>query len=114
LKIDVLGRRWLVDTETDIPALFSLGGYVSLEHLKILGIVLWGNYSTLDYSDLRLSTVLPTSLKSLVININRGDDIEDTFNTWLPNCSISLSKLKIIECFCWPIPKAFADHLKGA
>jgi hypothetical protein len=98
LKMEILGRRWLVDTETDIPALVSLVAYVSLEHLVISDIVLWGNYSTLDYRDLRLSTMLHAFLESLIIKW--GDDTEDDFYIWLPVCSISLSKLKRIEYFC--------------
>ncbi|KAH7087456.1 hypothetical protein FB567DRAFT_346162 [Paraphoma chrysanthemicola] len=111
LRVDTLDSGWLVDMETDIPALGSLRDFTRLANLEVSGLALWGDYNSLEGPDERLSSLLPSSIASLSIRTEWDDDVEHALHMLLPDCTELLPNLKRVDCSWRPAPTAIADYL---
>ncbi|KAH7074502.1 hypothetical protein BKA63DRAFT_513165 [Paraphoma chrysanthemicola] len=111
LRVDTLDSGWLVDMETDIPALGSFRDFSRLANLEVSGLALWGDYNSLEGPDERLSSLLPPSITSLSIRTEWDDDVEHSLHMLLPDCTELLPNLKRVECSWRPAPVAIADYL---
>jgi hypothetical protein len=111
LQIDTVDSHWLVDSEDDIEAIGILRGFTSLKHLDITGTVLWGEWNTIDYPNLELSSILPSSLETLNIKAERTDPVEFALLLLLNDMSAALPNLRSIECSWRSAPKSAVECL---
>lgn len=110
LTIDTSESAWRVDINRIIPALGSLREFTALTHLDVAGLVLWGDDDTLEPPP--LSSLLPESLETLIINTEWDDDIEDALQQLSVDCAASLPNLKKVDCTWRPAPGFAARYLK--
>jgi hypothetical protein len=111
LRVDTLESGWLVDMETDIPAIGGFREFTKLTNLEVSGLALWGDYSSPEYQDERLSSLLPPSIEILSIRTEWDDDVEHALHTLIPECTTTLPNLRQVECSWRPAPKAIAEYL---
>jgi hypothetical protein len=111
LRVDTLESGWLVDMETDIPAIGNFRELTKLTYLEVSGLALWGDYSSPEYRDERLSSLLPPSIEILCIRTEWDDDVEHALLTLILECTTTLPNLRQVECSWRPAPKAIAKYL---
>jgi hypothetical protein len=112
LTIDTTESAWRVDLDTFIPALGSLRGFKVLTHVDVAALVLWGDGDFWEPAP--LSELLPESLEYLNLKTEWDEDIEDKLYQLSSECTISLPKLKRVECTWRPAPGFIADLLIDA
>ena len=108
LVLDTLESSWLVALDEWIPTIGSLREFVSLKHIDVSGMVLWSddeNVAT-DGSAQHppLSSILPPSLETMVVNVEWDYDIEDSLAGLARDCTLHLPNLKRIDCSWRPAP----------
>lgn len=96
------------------PGFGSLRDFIALKRLDVSGLVLFGDPVDLENTKPSLASIPPPSLKSLSINMEWDDDIEDALHSLLSDVSAYLPNLKLIECAWRPLPRVFGEYLVEA
>lgn len=112
LTIDTTESAWRVDLDTYIPALGSLRGFKVLAYLDVSALALWGDGDLWEPAP--LSELLPASLEHLIVKTEWDEDIEDKLYQLSSQCTVSLPKLRKVECTWRPAPGFIADLLIDA
>jgi hypothetical protein len=96
LTIDPSGYIWhAYDSDQCIIQIESLRGFSALTYLKIDGLTLWGDGW---WEVPRLSTILPPSLVTLVLETEWDNRVQDALYELVDDCATFLPNLKKLDC----------------
>ncbi|KAJ4353760.1 uncharacterized protein N0V89_005490 [Didymosphaeria variabile] len=103
LALDTLDSSWLVELEEDIPTIGSLREFTNLKHVEVSGMVLWSDDDgTVKHP--RLSSILPSALETLIVNVEWEDDVEEALADLAKDCAVHFPDLKKVDCSWRPAP----------
>ncbi|KAK7179444.1 hypothetical protein PSPO01_14527 [Paraphaeosphaeria sporulosa] len=109
LILDTLGSSWLVELDQDIPTIGSLREFTYLKHVEVSGMVLWNDDDDDAITQRRLSSILPSALETLVINVEWDDYVVQALLDLAVDCAEQLPSLKRIDC-SWRPASMFTGH----
>jgi hypothetical protein len=103
LVLIILDFSWLDETDQGMTMIGSLREFTNLKHVEIPGaVLLTDGYSTVRQP--RLSTILPSALETIVINIEWDFDIEVALADLAEDLAMHFPVLKKVDCSWWPAP----------
>ncbi|KAF2446639.1 hypothetical protein P171DRAFT_430748 [Karstenula rhodostoma CBS 690.94] len=104
LVLDTLDSSWLVELDQVIPTIGSLREFTNLKHIEVSGMVLWDDDEDLTVKQPRLSSILPSALETLVVNVEWDDDVEEALVDLATDRATHFPSLKKIDCSWRPAP----------
>ncbi|KAL1608173.1 hypothetical protein SLS60_003112 [Paraconiothyrium brasiliense] len=110
LALDTLDSSWLVELEEDIPTIGSLREFTNLKHVEVSGMVLWSDDDG-TVKQPRLSSILPSALETLVVNVEWEEDVEEALADLAIDCKAHFPNLKKVDCSWRPAPMFVGRNL---
>jgi hypothetical protein len=93
----------LIEVDEQMTSVGSLREFTNLTHVEVSGMMLWGNDDRVVKQP-RLSTILPSALETLIINVVWDLDVEQALADLGDDCAVHFPSLKKLDCSWRPAP----------